>query len=88
MLAIPAASIHAADPGDANARACCKVGRTGVRNFSNDLVSRNDFIATWKQLTLNNVQVRSTNTTGAYAQENMAGLKLRFWDFADFQRAF
>jgi hypothetical protein len=88
MLAIPAASIHTADPRDANASACCKASRTGIRNFCNDLVSWNDFIATWRQVTLNNVQVRSTNTTGAYAQENMAGLEVRFWDLADFQRAF
>ena len=86
MLAIPAASIHAANPGDANASACRKIRRTGIGNFSNDLMSGNDFIAKWRQLAFHNMQIRSTNAAGAHTKENMAGLELWSRDLADFKR--
>jgi hypothetical protein len=55
VLAKPAASIHAANPRDANASACRKVACAGVHNFSYNLMARNDFIAVWRQFTFNNV---------------------------------
>src|SRR5579859_7823243 len=76
MLAIPAASIHAANPRDANASARRKPGCTGVRNLSNNLVARNDFFAALRQFTLRNVQVCSTNAAGTHTKQNMAGTKL------------
>jgi hypothetical protein len=87
MPAIPAAFINAAEPRNANASPSSKIGRAGVGNFSDDLVSGNDFIAMWRQFAFHNVQVRSTDATGAYMKENMAGFKLWSRDVTDFKRS-
>jgi hypothetical protein len=86
MLAIPAASIHAANPGDSNASACRKIRCTGIRNLSNDLMSRNEFIAKWRQLALDNMQIRTTNSAGAHTKENLPWLELWTRYLADFKR--
>jgi hypothetical protein len=76
MTAIPAAPIHAAYPGDANASAWRKVRRAGIGNFSNNLVALNDLIAKWRELAFDNMQIRPTNAANADTKENVAGLEL------------
>src|SRR6476646_2371244 len=86
MAAIPAASIYAANPGDAHPIPCRKISRAWIGNFSHDLVAGNYFIAAWRQFAFHNVQVRSTNAAGAHTQKNMAGLELWPRDLADLER--
>jgi hypothetical protein len=68
MLAIPAASIYAANPGDTNATPCRKTGCARIGNFSHDLMAGNYFIAAWREFAFHNVQVRSTNAAGTHTK--------------------
>src|SRR5258708_24036534 len=86
LAAIPAGSIHTADPGDADASAAGQVGRALVHDFADDLMAGNDFRAELGQFAFHNVQVGAADTAGEDAKDNMTFLHRRSRDFADFER--
>jgi len=74
VLTIPALPINAANPGNTNAGAQRKAGRSAFDDFTNDLMTRNQFFTELWKLAFRDVQIGPADTTGAHSQENLPGL--------------
>src|SRR5258708_422486 len=88
LAAIPAGSIHTADPGDADGSAAGQVGRAMVHDFADDLMAGNDFRVELGKFAFHNVQVGAADSTGEDAKQNVTFLHRRPRDFTDFEGPF
>ena len=64
VLTEPASSIHATHPGNTHSRAHGQVHRSAFDNFSDNLMTRNQFILQWRHVTFGNMKIGAANTTG------------------------
>jgi hypothetical protein len=73
-----AGSVRTAEPGNAHAPA--------IRQFADDLMSRDHALANRPELTLHDVQIRAANAAGQNAQQNVTGRRDRLRKMFDRER--
>src|ERR1700720_918468 len=73
VLTIPALPVGAAYPGDSNPGAQRQIRRSAFDDFTNDLVTRNQFFTESWKLAFCDVQVGPADATGVHSQENLPG---------------
>jgi hypothetical protein len=84
--AIPAASIHAAHPGDPHAGAHRQLRGGAARDFSHDLMARDERLTQRRQLSFDDVQVGAADAAGADPQQNFIAARLGPRHLTDAQR--
>ena len=76
-MAVPATSIHAADPGDPGAASQWQLCSRTARHFAHNLVTGNKPRENRRQISFGNVQVGPANPTGQNSQQQITGLRFR-----------
>ncbi len=83
VAAEPAIAVDAADPGDADARACGEHRGCAFDNFADDLMAGDDAWMERREIALDDVEVSAADAAGEDLEEQFAGLRLRARDVFD-----
>jgi len=81
--AIPAFSIDAADPGDANAGTGREIRRSSVHDLAHDLMAGNYALTARRQFPFDDVQISPANATRPYAKQNVTWFESRLRNLAN-----
>jgi len=85
VTAVPAISVDAAHPGDPDPRSQRQLRGRAFDYLSYDLVAGNEPWLNRRQISLNNVQVGTTDPAGNYPKQHISGLELGARDVHDLQ---
>jgi len=86
MLAIPACSVSAADPGDADTHSLREIWPAALDDLADDLVTGNDVFMPDGQFPFDDVQIGAADAAGTNSQKYMTWRELRGWSIFNPQR--
>jgi hypothetical protein len=84
--AIRAAAIHAAHPGNSDARALGQLGSAALNHFAYNLMPGNHRRHSRRQISLHNVQIGAAHTACPHSKEDVARRQIRQCDLFNVER--
>jgi hypothetical protein len=75
VFTVPAITVHATHPGNANSRSPRQLGRLTLNHLSDNLMARNELLPDRRQVSFHNMQVSATDPAGNHPEQNMPGFK-------------
>src|SRR5450755_411764 len=76
VLTVPAITVYATHPGDANPRSERQLDCRTLDHLSDNLMARNELLFDLRQVSFNDVEVRTTDPAGNHPEQDVPGLKL------------
>ena len=75
-MAVPSITVYGAHPGNTDSRSQRQLRCRAVDNLSHNLMSRDESWLNWRQISFDDVRVRTTNPASDDSNQNMPGLNL------------